>query len=162
MSLLKEIKHLKSDIYSTNSLPLPFISAISPQLASELATYGLDMANVLTVGKQATLAIAINAIIAMIHKLLFTKDPEPDERLYRARTKKMILYSNVLATSSNILYTCFSGNYKKLDIGGALVTLSRIFFDTRFIEKLKYEFLNEELAKKYNEEYAKIEKYYSI
>ena len=162
MSLLKEIKHLKSDIYSTNSLPLPFISAISPQLASELATYGLDMANVLTVGKQATLAIAINAIIAMIHKLLFTKDPEPDERLYRTRTKKMILYSNVLATSSNILYTCFSGNYKKLDIGGALVTLSRIFFDTRFIEKLKYEFLNEELAKKYNEEYAKIEKYYSI
>lgn len=162
MSLLKEIKHLKSDIYSTNSLPLPFISAISPQLASELATYGLDMANVLTVGKQATLAIAINAIIAMIHKLLFTKDPEPDERLYRARTKKIILYSNVLATSSNILYTCFSGNYKKLDIGGALVTLSRIFFDTRFIEKLKYEFLNEELAKKYNEEYAKIEKYYSI
>lgn len=162
VSLLKEIKHLKSDLYSKNSLPLPIISTISPQFASELATYGLDMANVLTVGKQATLSIAINTLIAMIHKLLFSKDPESDERLYRARTKKIILYSNVLATSSNIIYSCFTQDYKKLDIGGALVTLSRIFFDTRFIEKLKYEFLNEELAKKYNDEYSKIEKYYSI
>lgn len=160
MALIKEINHLKSDIYSKNSLPLPFVSAISPKFASELASYGLDMANILTVGKQATYSIAINTVIAMIHKLFFAKDSETDERLYKARTKKIILYSNILATSSNLIVTAFSGDFKKLDIGGALVTLSRIFFDERFIEKLKYEFINEEITKIYDEKYAEIEKYY--
>lgn len=160
MALIKEINHLKSDIYSKNSLPLPFVSAISPKFASELASYGLDMANILTVGKQATYSIAINTVIAMIHKLFFAKDSEIDERLYKARTKKIILYSNILATSSNLIVTAFSGDFKKLDIGGALVTLSRIFFDERFIEKLKYEFINEEIRKIYDKKYAEIEKYY--
>lgn len=159
-SLVKEIIHLKSDIYTKNSLPLPIISSFDPKLASELAQYGMDMANVVTIGKQAALSIFINSIIGMLHRLLFASDAENDQRLYEVRTRKIILYSNVLATSSNLLYTCFSKNISKLDVGGLLVTLSRIFFDTRFINKLKYEFVDETVSRKYAEEYNKIAKYY--
>ena len=44
---LKEAIHLKSDIGTANSLPIPVISVFSPELASSLANYGFDMANIL-------------------------------------------------------------------------------------------------------------------
>lgn len=160
LSLVKEIIHLKSDINTKNSLPLPIVSAVSPQAASELAKYGFDMANVVTVLKQSGLSILINFIIGTIHRLLFESDTENDLRLYEVRTRKLLLYSNILATSSNLLYTCFTGDFAKLDIGGALITLSRDFFDTRFIKNIKYEFINEEISRKYIDEYNKISKYY--
>lgn len=52
VSVAKEIQHLRSDVYSKDSLPLPLISAINPVIAGELATRGLDMANALNTGKQ--------------------------------------------------------------------------------------------------------------
>jgi hypothetical protein len=45
-SLIKEAIHLRSDINTKASLPLPIISVISPELARKLADFGLDMANV--------------------------------------------------------------------------------------------------------------------
>ena len=76
VSLMKEIIHLKSDINTKKSLPLPFISAINPKVASDLATFGLDMANVTVIGKQASYAILINSIIAMVHGLFTMELPK--------------------------------------------------------------------------------------
>ena len=42
---------------TNHSLPLPMVSAIAPKLASNLATYGLDMANVLAVASSSNLAV---------------------------------------------------------------------------------------------------------
>lgn len=59
-SLLKEIEHLQSDIYSKRSLPFPVISTIDPKFSSMLADYGIDAANVLDISKQAAGAALIN------------------------------------------------------------------------------------------------------
>ncbi len=144
-SLGKEIVHLRSDIKSVHSLPLPVISMIDGKFASELASYGLDMANVLTVGKQATYSILINTIIAMIHGMLAPDDIAKD--FYEVKTRKILLYSNAIASSSNLIYVganAIAGNeaaLKSLDIGGLMVTCYRVATDTKFIQSLKREFI---------------------
>lgn len=154
VSFAKEIIHLKSDIYSKNSLPLPLLTTISPELAGKLAKYGIDCANLLyvgqqlkTIGKQAGYAIFINYLVSIFHKLFFNGNAE-EEKLYEVRTRKIIMYSNAVATAFNLGlcgFAAYKGEYKKavenLDIGGLGVTVYRIITDTKFIDKVRHEFV---------------------
>ena len=154
LSLIKEIVHLRSDVHSKNSLPLPVISSVNPKLASKLAEYGFDMENLLVVGRQASYASLINQIIAMIHSLFYKEEKDGDFKCYQVRTRKILLYSNLIATTSNILYVAISaylGNtnaIKKLDIGGFMVTIYRLISDVIFINNIKKEFLEKEFYNK--------------
>lgn len=154
VSFAKEIIHLKSDIYSKNSLPLPLLTTISPELAGKLAKYGIDCANLLyvgqqlkTIGKQAGYAIFINYLVSIFHKLFFYGNAE-EEKLYEVRTRKIIMYSNAVATAFNLGlcgFAAYKGEYKKavenLDIGGLGVTVYRIITDPKFIDKVRHEFV---------------------
>jgi len=146
-SLVKEAIHLKSDINTKESLPFPIVSALSPELADTLASYGLDMANIATVGKQASYAIMINMLIGMIHYLVHDFNKGESRKLYEVRTRKILSYSNYIASASNLLYVTISaalGNgaaFRKLDIGGFIVTLYRLISDSAFIQKIKEEFI---------------------
>ncbi|MBK5261260.1 MAG: hypothetical protein JJE17_01655 [Peptostreptococcaceae bacterium] len=160
-ALIKQTIHIKSDMYTLNKIPFPGLSEISPELSMTLSKYGMNHANALTIGKQSSLSIAINMIIAMLHRLLMSKDEENNEKLYEVRTRKILLYSNIIATSSNILYVGFSEDINKLDVGGFAVTMYRLFSDPKFIDKVKYEFLNCNLTTKYEEKYGEILMYYS-
>lgn len=144
-ALLKEAIHLKSDVNSKMSLPLPFISSvISPEFALKIGEYGFDVANVINVGKQATYSILINTIIAMIHRLFYDESIDLSEKHYEVRTRKILSYSNVLASSSNLIYVAITQDTSKLDIGGFAVTLYRLFSDRHFISQIKREFLEKE------------------
>lgn len=153
-SLIKEIVHLRSDVHSKNSLPLPFVSAVDPQLASTLAEYGLDMENIEIVGKQAGYAILINQIISMIHTLFYDEAKDGSRQCYQVRTRKVILYSNLIATTSNVLYVAIAtylgdaNAIRKLDVGGFMVTMYRLVTDVLFIKDIKKEFLEKEFYKK--------------
>lgn len=154
-SLAKEIKHLQSDIGSKDSLPFPIISRISPQLASEMAKYGVDFGNTVQVGKQGLWAAAINIIIAMLHRLLFALTDDQDQNLYEVRTRKILSYSNAIASSSNLLAVgvaevaaFYTGNadlagkgLRYLDVGGLVVTTHRLLTDKKFVSEIKREFL---------------------
>lgn len=141
-SLIKEVIHLKSDLYTKHSLPVPFISAVDPQIASKLASYGFDMANLVTVGKQASYAMLINSIIAMIHCLFYDGDDSPISRkFYEVRTRKILEYSNLVASSTNIAIVAVTQNFNLLDLGGLAVTIYRLISDQSFIQKVKHEFV---------------------
>ena len=81
--------------------------------------------------------------------------------LYEVRTRKILSYSNALATSSNIIYTAITKNFTKLDVGGAVVTLYRLITDYSFISKVKYEFINEILDNELRQEIEKIDDMYN-
>lgn len=138
---MKEIIHLKSDVNTKHSLPLPIVSAINSKLASELAGYGLNMANVFTVGKQATYAILTNIMIAMVHGLLFDRVSTMDRKLYEVRTRKILSYSNLVASSSNIAVVAITGDMSLLDLGGLAVRICRLITDRKFIREVKEEFI---------------------
>ena len=149
-SLLKEIIHLRSDIYTMNSLPLPIVTVIDAGLAAELAQRGLDMANIVTVGKQMTFSVFINTMISMLHGLFYNESVEYSRRVYEVRTRKILSYSNFIASASNLIYVGANvslGNesaWKSLDIGGLAVTLYRIVTDAKFIRQVKREFIEQE------------------
>lgn len=150
VSLLKEIIHLHSDINTKNSLPIPIVTVIDAGLAADLAMSGLDMANIVTVGKQATYSVFINAIISMLHGLFYDASIEYSRKTYEVRTRKILSYSNLIASASNLIYVGVNaslGNesaWKNLDIGGLLVTLYRITTDAKFIRQVKREFIEQE------------------
>ena len=171
-SLFKEWVHLKSDINTKDSLPFPIISTISTELVNKFADYGLDMANISTVIKQATYAEMINMIIGTLHGMYcYYKYAEKyDSRkiteksyltheqfvldlfeLSKVKTRKILLWSNIAATGSNAIVVAlmaYLGNTKEalryLDIGGIAVTMHRLISDTQFIRQVKSEFLEKE------------------
>lgn len=147
-ALSKEHIHLKSDLKTSESLPLPCLSLIDYKMAKSLSDYGLDMLNVLTVGKQAFGAVFINLIISLLHRLMMPKDE--DERIYKVKTKKIIAYSNALATSSNILYVSLTKNWNKLDVGGSIVAIYNIITSSNFITDLQISMRYQNLEKHLN------------
>lgn len=64
-----------------------------------------------------------------------------DKKLYEVRTRKILMYSNTIATSSNIAVKAITQNYQKLDIGGLGVTIYRLITDTKFIKEVKQELI---------------------
>jgi hypothetical protein len=158
ISLFREAMHLNSDVGSKVSLPVPVITTISPDFAKELAKYGIDVANIKTVSKQFIYAGLINSIIAWIHRLLYENNGGGSLSLYEVRTRKILSYSNIIATTSNVLTVSILagiGAYKGdvelikkaksyIDIGGFIETLHRLISDTMFISKIKQEFLEKE------------------
>lgn len=146
-SILKEAIHLKSDVGSKVSLPLPIISTISPEFASQIAEYGFDTANVITVAKQAGYATLINSIVAMIHRLFYDETQFVNKKEYEVKTRKILSYSNLIASTSNVLYVAISSflgdetSLRKLDVGGIIVTIYRLVNDPKFIREVKEEFV---------------------
>lgn len=158
ISLMKEAIHLKSDIYSTASLPIPIVSTFSVSAARELANYGFDMGNLVKFSSQAGFAVLINSLIGMIHGLFYDESIYPNRDIYSVKTRKILSYSNLIASASNVIAVAIaaavgvsSGNpelvrksLNYLDIGGIMVTIYRVINDRKFICEVKKEFLEQQ------------------
>ncbi len=140
-ALAREAIHLKSDINTKLSLPIPVISAISPKLAAQLSTYGIDTAGV---GTEIALSSVINTLISMVHRLFFDESID-DEKLYEVRTRKILLYSNSIASTSNIIVSALKQDAGVLDVGGLIVMIGRLFSDIGFITQVKQDYIENQL-----------------
>lgn len=153
--------HLKSDENTKKGLPVPLVNIFSEKLAGELYKNQYDylcaIRDIKTVGKQAAFSILINMIIGLIHGLYNTGTTEEEIKLYEVKTRKILLYSNIIASTSNILQSYITKDIKKLDLGGLLVTLYRIVTDIPFIEKIKSEFVNTKLSEQYQKEIEELD-----
>ena len=155
LSVAKEAIHLASDVYTTASLPIPIVSTLSVSLARTLANYGLDTGLMLKVANQAIYAQAINILISMIHGLFYDESCDGTLGQYQVRTHKILMYSNAIASLSNIIAVSIAStagivahnpqivkeslNY--LDIGGIIVTIHQIVTSREMIYNIKKEFL---------------------
>ena len=175
-ALLKAIEHIQSDQKSPEGIPIPFVSAImGSKEARRWAQEGLDWdhfsKNAIIVGKQIAATVLINFIISSLHKLyLMWGDIKGSENIAKAihlyvnekpaeldyvRTKKIIMYSNAIASTVN-LAVCVAGGaissttgnaslskefFSHLDVGGFMVTLYSLFHDGRYILKVKDDFI---------------------
>lgn len=156
-AVIKQRLHLKSDLFSIAGLSIPGVTALSPDMAQTLAKHGMDAANMLTIGKQMGYSIFINTLISMIHGL-FYEESDGARKLYDVRTRKILSYSNTIASVSNLIGVAIaeavavSTSNTKLgkdalryfDIGGLAVTIYRIVNDKKFIKQVKQEFMEKE------------------
>ena len=153
--------HLKSDEFTKLGLPIPVIGTFSEELALKIYKQNYDyltlIKDIKIIGKQASFSALINYIIATVHRFFYDLNKDEDEKLYEVKTRKILLYSNIIASTSNIIYTSFTG-INNLDLGGLLVTLYRIVSDVSYITKIKKEFIEVELNKKYQGQIDELDK----
>ena len=157
--------HLKSDEFTKLGLPVPILEAFSPNTASKLYKEGYDslrlMKDIAVVGAQALVSVLINLLISTIHGLFYNPNEYPNRDLYDVKTRKILMLSNIIASSSNAITVAgmevaayLSKNpalakkgWQYLDIGGYIITMYRIVSDTKFIHNVKKEFLEKEWGK---------------
>lgn len=141
-AIAREAIHLKSDVMTKRGLPLPGIGVVSSEFGKKLVKYGIDTAGV---GTQWGLAHIINVIIGMVHRLGFDEAVDGDPDLYEVRTRKIILYSNLIASTSNVIAVYFTHKVDLLDVGGLIETLSKLITDVRFMCKVRDEYVKSKL-----------------
>lgn len=142
--------HLGSDVFTKLGLPIPILEAISPIIAEEIYKENYDtlclVKDIFVSGAQSYMSCFINLIITVIHGFYFDKKICSQD-MYEVRTRKILLYSNLISSSSNLIWVggnCKAGNkkaLKDLDIGGLLITIQRLIHDPKFIYEIKEEFL---------------------
>lgn len=141
--------HFGSDYFTKQGLPIPLLGTLSPELAKRFMHPFQDPAkrayiDMWSVTRGTALSALINQLIVTIHGLFYNPDRDGSETMYQVRTRKILSYSNALATGSNVIVTAFTKDLRKLDVGGALVTLYRIVSDYKFIHEIKRDFLKNE------------------
>lgn len=139
VSVARQAIHFGSDYFTKQGLPVPFIATANNDLARRmLSEWHIDM---WSITRGMTLATFINQLIAVMHMLFYTGTTEMDLKLYRVRTRKILSYSNLIATSSNVAIVAITRDMEKLDIGGMAVTIYRLITDAQFIRQVKEEFI---------------------
>ncbi len=142
-SVARQAVHFGSDYFTEQGLPVPLIAAADNDLAKVMMLKGhIDM---WSITRGAALAALINQLIATAHRLFYDASRDGSETLFEIRTRKILSYSNALATGSNVLVVAFTKDLSKLDVGGMLVTLHRLISDYKFIQEVKRDFLKNEI-----------------
>lgn len=148
-SVAKQGMHFQSDKYTKNGLQIPLINGDKAQQLLQSGWNSAEAEKIITkvghnlgvVGSQAGFSILINQIVKAIHLLCYDEALDGNIKQYEVRTRKILSYSNAIASSSNILYVALKRDPTSLDIGGMLVTLYRLISDYKFIQSIKNEFI---------------------
>lgn len=137
--------HFGSDYFTKQGLPVPLVSTVSPDVAKNMITKGnIDM---WSITRGSALAALINQLVATVHRLFYSEERDGNESMYEVRTRKILSYSNALATASNTIVVAITKDLNKLDVGGMLVTIHRLISDAQFIHAIKRDFLKNEIYK---------------
>ncbi|MFR5600955.1 MAG: hypothetical protein ACLTKI_00670 [Lachnospiraceae bacterium] len=161
-ALFAQAQHLKSDAFTKLGLPVPILSSINEDFASKLYSENYDALcfarDAKIVGTSFVISKLLDMIISLLHGL-FRKEDE-DKDLYEVRSRKILLISNAIASSSTIINASITSNPKNLDIGSLLNTVTHLFTDVRFVLKIKQEFIESEIAEKIQKELSAIDALY--
>lgn len=164
-AIFTEAIHLKSDAYSKCGLPVPVLSTFDESFATELYKSQYDSLcfarDAKFIAGSAGISILFDIIIGLVHSLFLNPKKDKNKSLYQIRTRKILLISNAIASSSNIIATGITKNPKNLDIGGLLVTISHLFTDLRFISRIKQEFIESEMQKRLQVELDELDEIYN-
>ncbi len=147
-ALARQAIHFGSDYFTKQGLPLPLMGTLTPETAHRFMNSRFKECphiDLFSVTRQAALVALINQIIFYLHQLFYDESVDGKQSLYEVRTRKILTYSNVLASASNVIYVAVSRDLKRLDVGGMLVTLYRLISDIKFINEVKRDFLKNEL-----------------
>ena len=159
--------HLGSDYFTKLGLPVPLLEATkyTREFANKLYKEQYDSLlltkDIAKIGVQAALSALINMLIALIHGLFYDPTKYENRDLYEVKTRKILSYSNLIASSSNVITVAgmevaayYSANpelakkgFAYMDIGGYIVTMYRLITDAKFISRVKSELLEKEWYK---------------
>ncbi|MGP1552666.1 MAG: hypothetical protein ACTTI8_00010 [Prevotella intermedia] len=156
--------HLKSDVFTKLGLPVPLLSSFSEALAGKLYKSQYDslclLKDIAIIDSQASSSILINMLVGLIHGLLYNENEDGDRELYEVRTRKILSISNALSSAGNLAYVLVTEDPSKLDAGGLLVSLYRLFSDVRFMTRVKQSFIENKMDKLLENELKELDSYF--
>lgn len=103
-SLIKQIIHIGTDLYTPCGIQIPGANLILSNTEVEKLTKYISTGDIVKIGASAKLAEFINFLISTLHTLMYDSSTLVSRDLYNVRTRKIIMYSNVIATGSNVLW----------------------------------------------------------
>lgn len=146
-AVIKQIIHIGTDMFTPCGIQLPAANIVlSNNLVEDMTKY-ISMGDVLKTGASAGIAALINLIIGCLHRLTYDESKCESKEIFNVRTRKLLTISNVIATSSNVIWvgtnvaTGDKTKIKDLDIGGLLIIIHRLIHDEEYIRKVKEEFI---------------------
>ncbi len=157
MALGKELVHLLSDIRTSKSLPLPIISAISPDISRILNLCGVDALSATTFTLDFLVSKIINIAIAYMHTWCYNPETDGPIDLYEVRTKNIIYYSNLISIASTTIQTLFraymgdASAISKFDFGGAISSWGVVWNTPFIISNMKSEYIRNKVVNHLNE-----------
>lgn len=159
-AIFAQAQHLKSDVNTKVGLPIPLLASFDKEFANKIYREGYDALcfsrDIKIVGTSYVVSLMIDMIISLVHGLFREEDVKKE--LYEVRTRKILLISNSIASTSTIINAAITKNPKKLDIGSLLLTVTHLFTDVRFMAKIKDEFIHAEIDKKLQKELEEIDR----
>lgn len=146
-ALIKQIIHIGTDMFTTCGIQIPGANLLLTNTQVEKLTKDIGFGDLVKIGTSAKIAELINTLISTLHTLTHDYNDGIDPRIYNVKTRKIILYSNAIATGSNVIWVganVLAGDktqIKNLDIGGLLVLIKRLTTDVEYIRQIKEEFV---------------------
>ena len=130
----------------------PLFQSQAEQLAS--------LSSLTFIGKQAAFPLIVNMAIGALHSLNYNPAIDGPREFYEARTRKILLLSNILATVANVSFTTATEQWMKLDIGGILVSGARTIQDVAYMTNLEDHFINSQLDSTLAKEIEDIDRHF--
>lgn len=146
-AIIKQIIHIGTDMYTTAGIQLPGTNLLLSNKNVEKLTKNISTGDVVKFGVSSGITEVINIIISVLHSLMYDENKYVSQDIYNIKTRKIILYSNLIATTSNIIWTAnsmFHGGKNKIknfDIAGLIVILNKLITDIEFKYQIKKEFV---------------------
>lgn len=161
-AVFAQAQHLKSDEYTKCGLPVPLLSSFNENFASNLYKSQYDALcfgrDVKIMGVSFIVSKIFDIIISLVHGLFRQEDE--NQALFECRTRKILLISNSIASTSTVIHAGVTANPKNLDIGSLLNTVTHLFTDIRFILRVKQEFIDSEISGRLQNEIKEIDRLY--
>ncbi len=146
-ALIKEIIHLGTDLYTPAGIQFPGSNLILSKTNVEKLTKMVSYGDLIKISTSAKISEMINLVICIFHTLTYDENNDGDARLFNFRTRKILDYSEAMATGSSLITTGirhYAGDDKAIkdfDFGGLLILLQRIWTDVPYMKELKREFI---------------------
>lgn len=146
-ALIKQIIHIGTDLYTPCGIQIPGANLIlNNRYAEELTKY-ISTGDIFKAGVSYQIFNLINMLISSLHMLTCSSTNHREKELHHVKTMKILEYSNIIATGSNVIINvvrAYYGNTKALkdiDFAGLIGTIMMVINNEEIKRKIKREFI---------------------
>ena len=146
-ALIKQIIHIGTDLYTPCGIQIPGANLILDNRYTEELTKYVSAGDFIKIGVSYQIFNLINMFISPLHMLTCQSTSHRDKELHHVKTMKILEYSNIIATGSNVIINAvrfYFGDGKALkdiDFAGLIGTIMMLIRNDEIKRKIKREFI---------------------
>lgn len=146
-ALIKQIIHIGTDLYTPCGIQIPGANLILDNRYAEELTKYVSAGDFIKIGVSYQIFNLINMFISSLHMLTCQSTSHRDKELHHVKTMKILEYSNIIATGSNVIINAVRAYFgdgkalKDIDFAGLIGTIMMLVRNDEIKRKIKREFI---------------------